>query len=484
MKPHPILFTAIVALLCAPGAESQPASGPSCTASTTPRTLDVYPPPAGLEPSPEYRVEVSQDGRWRESFVYLSAAKWRTNKVEDTAWTTFAFDSRVTVRVTKLNGGFRSCKILPASRCVHPRAQGNAVTFALDRPAKLSVEFDDSAKTHPLLIFADPPETDVPARDAENVVWFGPGVHELPGGQLEMRPGQTVYLAGGAFVRGRILGQGAKGARILGRGILSGDLLSPTDPAGKKGEHFVVLRASDDVLVDGPTLADSPHFNLTIAGKRAVVRNVKMISWWFGTDGVGIQSHGLVEDCFFKVNDDAVKLYHDDTTVRRCVIWQMENGAPFQISWNMPGSNSCFRVSDCDIIRVEHSWKNDNEAVFCAIHGGSGHMSDYVFEDIRIESARWRLVSLITQTNEFARGVTEPGTISDVTFRNITADGPFALPSRLRGFGPRSRIDGIVFDHVRVGGRTLGSLADNFDVDTNTVGGVSFLPGPNGPWGR
>ena len=440
--------------------------------------LDVYPAPAGLEPSPQYRVEVSQDGRTRESFVYLTTAKWRTNKVKDTAWTTFAFDGRVSVRVTKLNGGFKSCKVLPGSRRIEARVEDRTATFELDRPAKLSVEFDDSAETHPLLIFADPPETQVPSRHAADVMWFGPGVHDMPGGRVELRAGQTVYLAGGAFVRGRIVGRDAKGARILGRGILSGDRLPPAgDTAGKEGGFIVLDGASDDVVVDGPALVDSPHFNLTIAGRRAVVRNVKMISWRFNSDGVHTQAHGLVEDCFFKVNDDAVKLYHSDTTVRRCVIWQMENGAPFQISWNMPGRNTGFRVSDCDVIRVEHSWRNDNEAVFCAIHGGSGQMSDYVFEDIRIENARWRLVSLVIKPNEFARGVKEPGGISNVTFRNITADGPFALPNRLRGFNANSRIEGVTFDRVRIGGVPLAGLEENFDADTNTVRDVKFLTG-------
>ena len=72
--------------------------------------LDVYPAPPGLAASTEYRVEISQDGKASEAFVYFSTAKWRSNKVKDTAWTTFAFDGRVTVRVTKLRGVFKSCK--------------------------------------------------------------------------------------------------------------------------------------------------------------------------------------------------------------------------------------------------------------------------------------------------------------------------------------------------------------------------------------
>jgi len=61
----------------------------------------------------------------------------------------------------------------------------------------------------------------------------------------------------------------------------------------------------------------------------------------------------------------------------------MENGAAFQISWNMPTDQGGFEVRDIDVIRCEHRWKNEN----CAIHSGSGHMHDYRFEHIRIENA-------------------------------------------------------------------------------------------------
>ena len=33
----------------------------------------------------------------------------------------------------------------------------------------------------------------------------------------------------------------------------------------------------------------------------------------------------MIEDCFVKVNDDAIKLYESNTVVRDCVIWQLEN---------------------------------------------------------------------------------------------------------------------------------------------------------------
>lgn len=437
----------------------------------------TYPGPPGIHGSEQYRVDVTQEGRTWSSFVYAVNAQWKSNRSKDTAWTTFSFDGRVTVQVTKLQGAFSRCRVLPSSRGIAPRIKGNCVSFDLERPAKLAVEFDESIE-HPLLIFADPPEQEVPRRDDPGVVWFAPGLHELAE-PLEAKAGQTIYLAGGAYVKGRITGQEASKVRIVGRGILSGEHLP------KGGAHLLHLHGwkTRDALIEGVTLVDSPHYNIVAEGFQNTVRNVKLISWWFSSDGVDAGGRGCVEDCFFKVNDDAIKLYFSGTSVRGCVIWQLENGAPFQISWNMPSDQRGFRVSDCDVIRVEHHWQNDNEAVFCAIHGGTARMSDYRFENIRIENARWRLVSLITKPNEFAAGVTQPGSIANITFSNITADGPFELPSRLRGFNAQSRIEGVTFDNVRVNGKCWTNAQEaGLDVDPATTSNVRFAcPGGDKP---
>jgi hypothetical protein len=434
-----------------------------------PDVLLTYPPPAGVSVSPHYRVQVEQAGKRQESPVYFSKAQWRSNVHPDTSWTSFSFAGKVTVRVVVPGAKSSRVRLLPTSVGIVPKVDGDTAAFVLEKPCQLALEFDGN-RQHPLLIFADPVETDVPKPGAPNVVYFGPGVHDLPS-DFQVRSGQTIYLSGGAWVRGRLLGRDAAGVRICGRGVLDGSQLPGKVPDVREPEHFVMLRGrSDDVKVEGITLVGSPHFNLTLNGDRCVVRNVKMISWWFSTDGVGLGAHGLVEDSFFKVNDDAVKLYRSDMTVRRCTFWQMENGAPFQLSWNMSGQNRGFRVSDCDILHCEHRWKNDNCAIFCSIHGGSGHMSDYLFENIRIENATWRLISLLIKPNEFARGVREPGTISNVTFRHITADGPFNLPNRVRGWGANSRVEKVNFEDVRVGGLRWTSATDaNLEVDLETT---------------
>ncbi|RMF91416.1 MAG: hypothetical protein D6741_16105 [Planctomycetota bacterium] len=269
-------------------------------------------------------------------------------------------------------------------------------------------------------------------------------------------------------MKGRIVGRNARGLRILGRGILSGE-----DYPHRSGHLIALTGDSSDVLIEGVTLVASPQFFI-VTGDRSIVRNVKMMGWYFNTDGVGTGKNSLVERCFFKCNDDAVKLYRSGMTVRDCVIWQMENGAPFQISWNMNSDNHGFRVTNIDIIRVEHEWNNDNEAVFDSIHGGAGHMSDYLFENIRIENAAWRLINLTIQKNEFAHSRTM-GRISNLVFRNIEVAGPMSQPNTIRGFDADHRIENVLFENVRVNGVWWRDAASaNLQADPATTGKIRF----------
>ncbi|MHC4199816.1 MAG: hypothetical protein ACYSU0_07465 [Planctomycetota bacterium] len=185
-------------------------------------TVETCPAPGGIAPSEHYTVKVSQGGRVLDSFVYMvRAQRPKSNRSRTTSWTTFSFSGEVTVHVTKLRGAFTSCKVIPTSYRIRPTVKGDTVSFELDRPRKVSVEFDGDI-THPLLVFADPLERNVPTPDAPDVVYFAPGVHNVGKGYA-VGPGKTVYLAGGAYVNGQLVTKDASGVTIRGRGILSGE---------------------------------------------------------------------------------------------------------------------------------------------------------------------------------------------------------------------------------------------------------------------
>ena len=163
--------------------------------------------------------------------------------------------------MTKLARAFTRCKVIPTSYGIRPAVTGNTVSFDMDRPRKVSVEFDGDI-THPLLVFADPLETNVPAPDAPDVVHFAPGVHNVGKGYA-IAAGKTVYLAGGAYVKGQLVTKDASGVTF--RNItVHGPMKRPNIIRGHDREHRISDVTFGDVMVDGRHITSAEDGNFRI----------------------------------------------------------------------------------------------------------------------------------------------------------------------------------------------------------------------------
>ena len=420
--------------------------------------------------SDQYKVEVIQDDKTADCFVYMMYAMQYTNNCLTTSWASFDFSGKVKVRVTRLTDKVGYCAVLPSSRGIQVSKSDQSVEFEIDRPGQFSVDFQSGIFIdHPLLIFADPPETDVPSPEDPNVMYFGPGLHEI--GENRLVPSNTtVYLAGGAYIKGQFRSSDSENVEFRGRGIISGE-----DYPVRSIGPLIRIDNCKNMLVEGITIIHAPSWCVRFSGINHVVRNVKMIGWWFSTDGVQTGTNGIIEDCFFKVNDDAIKLYEDNNIARRCVIWQMENGSPFQIGWGGDEDVSNFTAYDCDVIRVEHEWDNENEAIFCSIHGSPGHKRQYLYENIRIENSQWRVFHIITKPNRWAEWDPERGNLSDLTFRNIDFKGVQKVPSLIKGWDEKHMIWNVNFENVRFNGKVIEAMdPEILYVDPETTRNVRF----------
>jgi hypothetical protein len=389
--------------------------------------VEVYPGPDGIEPSDRYAVTVIQDGRRYPAFVYKSTSHFHADRRgSTTSWTTFSFAGPITVEVTKLDGDVRSCLARPSRFGVAPATDGDKAVLTLDRPRKLSIEFDGDV-THSMLLFADALETDRPSPGDSNVLYFGPGQHDVGIGR-QVGANATVYLAGGSYVWGSfdVVGDGVT---IRGRGVLSGGKWrkynEPGNPDSGKLHDFKMIHARrvKDCIYEGVTIVDFPSFAV-IGGRGATIRNLKAIGWYYNCDGLDVSENCLIEDCFLKVNDDALKLYWSNATVRDVTIWQYKNGAPFQ--WNWHGmSPQNVRVSDCDVIHVEYDYDANNRAVFNAAQKTGGHHRGFVFENVTIEEPNvFRL---------FKFDMTGDAKVTDTTFRNLKLAGPPRHENQMSG---------------------------------------------------
>jgi hypothetical protein len=441
--------------------------------------LQTYPAAPGQAASDQYSVQVAQGRHVEPSFTYqVAARKTDTNLEDDTSWTSFTFAGPVTVAVTKRAGTATGCLVRPTSAGIRTHFAGDTCTFTLTKAANVSVEFEPDTTNpvlHPMLVFADPPETDVPSPHDRNVLYFGPGVHDIGKG-IQLHSNETVYVAPGAWVEGAFIGTGVSNVVFRGRGVIDGLFLDTGDQDANKNEPGLIdLADSHNVVVDGVTFVDGPRFNVRVLGSDVTVHNIKVISWWYSTDCIWAGSDSLVEGNFCKVNDDSLKPMTGPSVIRDNVVWQLENGAPFMISWNIKDDQSDFHVYDNDVIHAEHYWLSP-QAIFRARHASPGHLSRYLFENIRVEDASWRLFYVILENNKWYDPTLGYGQISQLIFRNISSDETFTQPNVFAGIDPQHRVYDVTLENVEVNGTCAADAADgNFSIDPATTDQIRIV---------
>ena len=180
------------------------------------------------------------------------------------------------------------------------------------------------------------------------------------GSRCEGNQIEQIYIPGGAIVHGNIRATRAHNLMVNGRGIIEGQDTYGAAEEGKEGraDYFsgqilnsaVTMAAYRDKMTDArPTtmnqvvegvtsiLARKYNFQLGIG---AIVRNTKSFAHRQTTDGIGVEENSRVSTNFMKVNDDALKLYQDNTVFENSYIWHQMNGAAMQLGWDKEEGDS------------------------------------------------------------------------------------------------------------------------------------------------
>jgi hypothetical protein len=205
--------------------------------------------------------------------------------------------------------------IRPLSRRIPIRTDVDSVSLDIPGPCNLVVEEGDRP---PLLIFAQEPETDVPATNTPGVRYFGPGVHEP--GMMTLTNNETIYIHPEAVVYGGFSGSPTN-ARVMGRGILD----------GRRFAHrgFNGLNGATNVTVEGIVIRGAGSWHNTLWNSDNITyRGVKILTFCMNGDGIDVVTcrNVLIEDCFFRCSDDCISIKSrvnrpsHDITIRNCVM--------------------------------------------------------------------------------------------------------------------------------------------------------------------
>ena len=375
----------------------------------------------------------------------------------------------------------QSVVVRPASFGIVPKLDGDRIVFQFDRPRPVVVEVD--GPHHALHLFASLPEQNIPAPDVPDVRYFGPGVHRP--GRMELKSGQTVYLAAGAVVYGSIQARGASKIHVAGRGILD---VGPFERG--KGGGAVRLIDCSDAVIEGVVMRDPDGWCCSLFGCRNVtISDVKLVGLWrYNADGIDVcnSENVTVKDSFVRAFDDALvvkglKFGKGDRPVRnvrfsRCVLW-CDWGRAMEI-----GAETCapeiagINFEDCDIVRTTHIAMDIQ-------HGDRATVRDIRFENIRVEIDDWcppprmqqakdekypekpgdtycpALLEIVIRKNAYSKDA-GCGTVRDIVFKDIAVTSRHEPRSSFRGLDAEHDVEGVIIQNLRFSGRPIGNAQE------------------------
>lgn len=334
----------------------------------------------------------------------------------------FDMNEKVTVRITS-SKSMRNTVILPKSAAIQPKfLDDHTITFILNSPKKLSIE--PSGKKHPLLLFANSLENDAPKQEDPNVIYFGPGIHKP--GKITLGSNQTLYLAGGAVVKGQVLATG-NNLRICGRGILDG-----SDWYWKNGpvKNMIDIRNSKNIEISGIIIRGAPHWGIVSrSSSHLTINNVKICnSRVQNDDGIDLcnSQDVLISDCFIRSDDDCIALKGIDrtapntnverVTIENCILW-CDRARIFLLGHESKANYMRdIILKNIDIIHFSMT-------PFLLEPGEEMQLNNVLVEDIRINGeAQQELIRLRPTVNVYMQNKV-PGHIKGVHFRNLKVEG-------------------------------------------------------------
>jgi hypothetical protein len=480
-------------------------------AQTQNSTVTTYDMPAGLPSkyvSADFGVQV--DGTVVD--VYHGG-----NNVwgKGISYAAFDFSGAITVTVTT-NFSFRSARILPRSSGIACSVNNNTITFTLDEPQNVTVLLDENFQGKTLHIFAQEPEKDIPDLNDENVIYYAPGYYDYSNqAPLSIPSGKTLYLAGGAVIRGRILVGNASNVTICGRGIILNDFTTndgyDSVALTLKGSNYVTIK---DVIISRN--AGSWSAFMWKCGN-INVDHLKIINpCYASSDGFDIaNSHDVLFDqMFIRSCDDSIAIKGTGTngyvpsenpanalpnyniTIQNLQVWSDANNALGIGAETVAAYYDNINFKNIDILHnyddfnYPNYFKERAAINICALNATS--FSNITFEDIRVEQAK-RLIA-INMSDDFWFGSLQgnwswTGSMNNITYKNITSYSSGSNEIRIYGKDNAHSISNVTFENVIINGQTILDFNDShFQVNSfvnnlKIMNNGTELACANGPFG-
>lgn len=445
---------------------SQASTASAAAAATTAPQLVTYPIPDGIPQASTFDVRVrTTNGKWQPLSTYsvnlkMINARTGAGEIKKSSLAYFDFAGPVEVMVTYTKGPVSSARIRPLSYGIEPRVEENTLKFILTEPRKIVVEVNGEIFDC-LHLLTRSIETDRPAADDPDVLYYGPGLHTTLTGEVVVPSGKTVYLAGGAVLKASVNFKGVTNAGLAGRGMIY----------GTKGGGSTIVD-SKNIRIDGVSMLNLSTGYAITAGQSEQVTITDFGYFSAGQWGDGIDifssSEVLIDNSFLRCSDDCIALYthrwdyYGDTrnvTVQNSSLWA-DVAHPINVgthgNTDRPEMLENLTISNIDILDHREPQKHYQGCI--ALNPGDSNLVRNVrIENVRVEDFRWgQFIHLRVAYNRSYNTSIGRG-IEGVYVKNLSYTGQNGESAMMLGYDETHAIKDVTFQNLVVNGTVMAS---------------------------
>lgn len=411
----------------------------------------------------------------------------------------FSCEGPVEIEV-ELPEGTGNISVSPERHGIKPQIEGNKVSFQIPGPMLFAIMVDGMPE---LYIYANPLENNRPDPEDPDVKYFKAGqVYEI--GHLQLEDDETLYIEGGAVIRGSIFAKSAENVKIDGFGVLDGSYYGGghySDPGSDRKKSIVLEECKHSRVEDIIMIEPTAWMIMLDRSEHITVDHVKQLGSVSTTDGVDIvgSKHIKVTNSFLRNGDDCVAIKSFDTSgkyaqsfetsdegnkisdfradvedveVEGCVLIVFLGGSIFEIGHELRTETvKNIRYRNCDVLGA-----HDHCNVFGIHNTDRAKIKDVLYEDIRVEHYFNKLIDLRIIKSRYHLDE-ERGQVRDVVFRDIDVTvskyNPGYSVSLIGGYDADHTVENVLFDDFRLNGEKVTN-ADQLDLFIKRASGIEF----------
>jgi hypothetical protein len=445
-----------------------------------PAKVILYEAPSGINGASDRIITVEGKKVFAyDTAVNLNRSFDKNPGLTSTPMVYFDFSGTVEVKIQAPGLKIDSVIIRPLSLGIEPIIKGDTVIFSLDKPSKLTIEFNNQIK-RAVHLFANAIEKNPPKKDDPNVIYFGPGVHKA--GRIPVKSNQTVYIAGGAVVYGVIKADGLENIKVMGHGIIDGSVYD----RWKETMIPIDYRNCKNSSVEGVIFLNPSGWTVnTYFSENIKIDDIKIISARANSDGITTQSckNLTATNCFVRSWDDSlvVKDYDNGNTkgitFDNIIVWT-DLAQSCEVGYETRGA----LLEDVTYknITILHNFHKPAMSIH---NGDNATVKNIRFENITVEDAQMGegdagsskyLIDLWLGVGPWT--ITEKrGNITDVYFNNINVLSGKIPPSRIQGYDKDHGVKNVFITGLKIQGKDIKNATDGqFEIDKDSTGNINF----------